>query len=63
VLVEVVDQDDGVHGMVQERLEIPAAGDAQARDGLLAASVVPLAYRDHLHPGLLCEAGQGGAAA
>jgi hypothetical protein len=61
VLVEVVDQDDGVHGMAQERLDVPEGGNAQRRGGLLAAAVVTLADRGHLHPGLLCEAGQGGA--
>jgi hypothetical protein len=61
VLVEVVDQDHGVHAMVQERLDVPV-GDGTQRRGRLAAPVVPLADRDHLHPRLLGEAGQGGAA-
>jgi hypothetical protein len=63
VLVEVVDQDDGVHGVGQERLHVPVAGRAQHRGSLLTAPVIALTYRDHLHPGLLCEAGQGGASA
>jgi hypothetical protein len=61
VLVEVVDEDDGIHGVVQERLDIPLADGAQRRSRLLATLVDPLAHRDHLHPGLLGEAGQGGA--
>jgi hypothetical protein len=60
VLVEVVDQDDSVHGVVQERLDVPVGGRAQCLGGV-AALVVPLADRDHLHPGLLREASQGGA--
>jgi hypothetical protein len=60
VLVEVVDQDDRVHVVVQERLDIPVGGRAQCLGGL-AALVIPLADRDHLHPGLLGEASQGGA--
>jgi hypothetical protein len=63
VLVEVVDQDDGVHGVVQKRLHVLVAGDAQHLGSLLAAPVVSLAHRDHLHPGLLHEAGQGSASA
>jgi hypothetical protein len=60
VLVEVVDQDDRVQVVVQERLDVPVGGRAQCLGGL-AALVIPLADRDHLHPGLLGEAGQGGA--
>jgi hypothetical protein len=58
VLVEVVDQNDGVHGVVQERLYVPVAGDAQGCGGLVEALAVAFADRDHLHPGLLREAGQ-----
>jgi hypothetical protein len=63
VLVEVVDQDDGVHGVVQECVVVPIAGRVQLAGGLPAALVVPLADGHHLHPGLSCEARQGGAAA
>jgi hypothetical protein len=59
VLVEVVDQDHGVHAVAQERLDVPV-GDGPQRRGGLAAPVVPIADRDHLHPGLLRKAGQGG---
>jgi hypothetical protein len=62
VLVEVVDQDHGVHGVVQERLDVPVGGRAQRRGGL-AAPVVSLTDCDQLHPCLLGEAGQRGAAA
>jgi hypothetical protein len=60
VLIEVVDQHDGVHAVLQERLDVPVGGRAQRRGGP-AAPVVPLADRDQLHPGVLGEAGQGSA--
>jgi len=63
VLVEVVHQDDGVHGVGQERLQLPVAGGVHRHGRLVAASVVPLADRDHPHPGLQRQSGQGGAAA
>jgi hypothetical protein len=63
MLVEAVDQDDGIHGVVQERLQVTVGGGVQRHGRLLAAPVIALTYRDHLHPGLLCEAGQGSASA
>jgi hypothetical protein len=63
VLVEVVDQDDGVHGMVQKLLDVLVAGDAQHLGRLLAALVLSLAHRDHLHPSLPREASQGSTSA
>jgi hypothetical protein len=60
MLVEVVDQDHGIQTMPQERLDIPVGRGTQPLGRLLAAPIVSVADRDHLHPGLLCQASQGG---